>query len=61
MTKSYGNLPAGDKSQYPDIHAKSGRAEDVVKSPGKTKKPVKPEVWNPTGVPTRFLQKKSGQ
>ncbi len=60
MTKTFGNLPAGDKSQYPGIHAKSGRAEDVVKSPGKVKKPVKPEVWNPTGVRTRNLQKKPG-
>lgn len=59
MTKTFGNLPAGDKSQYPPIGAKSpGQGTDVVKSPGKIKKPVKPEVWTPMGVPTRLFQKK---
>lgn len=60
MTKSFGNLPAGDKSQYPGVHAKAGDQKDVVKSPGKEKKPVGPEVWNPTGKPTRYLRKKPG-
>lgn len=58
MTKTFGNLPVGDKSQYPPVGAKSpGHGTDVVKSPGEIKKPVKPEVWNPTGVPTRVPQK----
>jgi len=55
MTKTFGNLPAGDKSQYPPVGAKSpGPGSDVVKSPGETvKKPAGPEIWNPTGQPKK--------
>lgn len=63
MTRTIGDKPIkSDLSQYPDVGTLAGSKKDVVNSPGKTLKgPVKPEVRNPSGKPTRFLQKKPGR
>ena len=63
MTRTFGDKPIKpDQSQYPDIGTLAGSEKDVVNSPGQTVKgPVKPEIWNPSGKPTRFLQKKPGR
>ena len=56
MTKTFGDKTVGDKSQYSCVGAKADpmmQRDPVVKG--------KPVVMNPTGIPTRFLQKRPGQ
>lgn len=56
MTKTFGDKPVGDKSQYPGVGVK---ADPMMK-----RDPVvhtKPPVINPTGKPTRYLKKRPGQ